>query len=141
MAQYNVKPQIEKIAKLKNTTVKEVARELGINFKETTLAKVNGEWTDVEIADSDLDFIAWNRREESKVIGALEEAKSEARQAEIHEKRFSTYRWVRENNSWVVAGNFTDKQIGDKITVVRADGSESLEEIVDFTEAGNAEIA
>lgn len=141
MAQYNMTNQIREIAEIKGTDIKKIARDLGIDFKETELRKFDNDFEWVDIASKDLEFIAWNRSEEGKVIRALEEAKREARQVEIHEKRFSTYRWAKENGSWVVAGDFTDKQIGDKVTVVRANGSESVEEIVDFTEAGNAKIA
>lgn len=138
MATYNVTGKINEIAELTNKTNKEIARELKIDFNETELKKVDGEFQRIEIADKDLEFTAWNKREQNAVIGKLEELKKEEEQKEIKAKRLSGYRWVLENSKWVVAGNFTGKQIGDKVTVVKASGSESVQEILDFTEAGNA---
>lgn len=124
MAQYNMIKEVKEIAKLKGIeNLKAVAEELKVDYRDEER------------------IIACNRREQNAVIGKLEELKREIKQEEVKTKRFSGYRWVLENSKWVVAGNFSGKQIGDKVTVVKANGSESVKEIVNFTEAGNAIVA
>ena len=80
--------------------------------------------------------LAGNRSEQNKVFQALEEAKNE----EAKKARLSTFHWVKEDDEWVVAGDFSGKTVGSSITVVKANGKKQEKQITLFTSTGNAVV-
>lgn len=117
MAQYNMKEQIAKIAELENKDMEQVAKEVGIEVK----------WGE---------YIAWNRREEGRVLAALEKAKEN----QARKERLAGFHWVKDTDGWAVAGPFDSHQIGDTISVKKKGGEVQEKEIVRFSESGNAYV-
>lgn len=109
--QHNVKTEIEEIAVLTGKTVREVAEELQ--------AQIHGE-----------EIIVWNRSSEAKVSRTLTELKEEKRAAEIRKERLASFHWVRINGEWRVAGDFSQIEEGDTITVIKASGQKQEKVVV-----------
>ena len=83
---------------------------------------------------------AHNRGQESHAYRVLAELKEDIRQEKIRQERLNGYRWVKEFDSWVVAGDFGDKKIGDDVIVTEASGERQEKRIVEFTPKGNAKV-
>ena len=113
---YDVSKEVEEIAEIKGITFEEAFEKLGIYA-------IHGK-----------EALAGNRSEQNKVFQALEEAKNE----EAKKARLSTFHWVKEDDEWVVAGDFSGKTVGSSITVVKANGEKQEKQITLFTSAGNA---
>lgn len=122
MAQYDMTQQINKIAEIENKEVEQVAKELRID------TFLNEKW------------IAWNRREEGRVLDALRQAEEAKRAKELRTERLATFHWIKEAGEWVVAGNFEGKSAGDDIIVMKASGEKQEKRIVGFTGSGNAYV-
>ncbi len=118
---HSVKEQIIEIAALKNISVEEAIEESKAEIKKVSE-----------------DIIVWNRRDESLVKVELDELKEKIKQEKIDEERAAGFRWTKEDGAWVVAGDFSGKSKGDKITVVKKSGQKQEKEIVAFTSKGNA---
>lgn len=86
------------------------------------------------------EWFATNRRTENGIKNLLAELEEQKKLAEIREERLATFHWIKENGDWVVAGDFTDKEEGDEITVMKASGAKQDKIIVRFTEDGNAVV-
>ena len=113
---YDVSKEVKEIAEIKGITFEEAFENLGIYA-------IHGK-----------EALAGNRSEQNKVFQALEEAKKE----EAKKARLSTFHWVKEDEEWVVAGDFSGKEVGSAITVVKANGEKQEKQITLFTSAGNA---
>ena len=113
---YDVSKEVEEIAEIKGVTFEEAFEKLGIYA-------IHGK-----------EALAGNRSEQNKVFQALEEAKNE----EAKKARLSTFHWVKEDDEWVVAGDFSGKTVGSSITVVKANGEKQEKQITLFTSTGNA---
>ena len=113
---YDVSKEVKEIAEIKGITFEEAFENLGIYA-------IHGK-----------EALAGNRSEQNKVFQALEEAKKE----EAKKARLSTFHWVKEDDEWVVAGDFSGKTVGSSITVVKANGEKQEKQITLFTSAGNA---
>ena len=113
---YDVSKEVKEIAEIKGITFEEVFENLGIYA-------IHGK-----------EALAGNRSEQNKVFQALEEAKKE----EAKKARLSTFHWVKEDDEWVVAGDFSGKTVGSSITVVKANGEKQEKQITLFTSTGNA---
>lgn len=119
---YTVTKEIKEIAEIKNITVAEVLK--------TTKAEVN------EISG---DYTVFNRSNQNTILEELTKAKATAKAEAIQKERFSTYRWIKDDGEWLVAGDFTDKHVGDFITVVKASGEKQTKMITGFHK-GHAEV-
>ena len=113
---YDVSKEVKEIAEIKGITFEEAFENLGIYA-------IHGK-----------EALAGNRSEQNKVFQALEEAKNE----EAKKARLSTFHWVKEDDEWVVAGDFSGKTVGSSITVVKANGEKQEKQITLFTSTGNA---
>ena len=113
---YDVTKEVEEIAEIKGITFEEAFEKLGIYA-------IHGK-----------EALAGNRSEQNKVFQALEEAKNE----EAKKARLSTFHWVKEDDEWVVAGDFSGKTVGSSVTVVKANGEKQEKQITLFTSTGNA---
>ena len=113
---YDVSKEVKEIAEIKGITFEEAFENLGIYA-------IHGK-----------EALAGNRSEQNKVFQALEEAKKE----EAKKARLSTFHWVKEDDEWVVAGDFSGKTVGSSITVVKANGEKQEKQITLFTSTGNA---
>ena len=113
---YDVSKEVEEIAEIKGITFEEAFEKLGIYA-------IHGK-----------EALAGNRSEQNKVFQALEEAKNE----EAKKARLSTFHWVKEDDEWVVAGDFSGKTVGSSITVVKSNGEKQEKQITLFTSTGNA---
>ena len=113
---YDVSKEVKEIAEIKGITFEEAFENLGIYA-------IHGK-----------EALAGNRSEQNKVFQALEEAKNE----EAKKARLSTFHWVKEDDEWVVAGDFSEKTVGSSITVVKANGEKQEKQITLFTSTGNA---
>ena len=113
---YDVSKEVKEIAEIKGITFEEAFEKLGIYA-------IHGK-----------EALAGNRSEQNKVFQALEEAKNE----EAKKARLSTFHWVKEDDEWVVAGDFSGKTVGSSITVVKANGEKQEKQITLFTSTGNA---
>ena len=113
---YNMTKEVKEISELKGITLEDAFESLNI----------------YKIIDGEV--FAGNRSEQNKVFQALEEAKKE----EAKKARLSTFHWVKEDEEWVVAGDFSGKEVGSAITVVKANGEKQEKQITLFTSAGNA---
>ena len=122
MAQYDITKEIKEIATLKNITPEEAAVEIGFYNCET-------DWTTV-----------WNRADQSKISRVLADLKESIKKESVKEERASGYRWINHPTGWAVDGDFTDKKIGDVITVTKASGERQEKQIVRFTGDGKAKV-
>lgn len=113
---YDVSKEVKEIAEIKGITFEEAFENLGIYA-------IHGK-----------EALAGNRSEQNKVFQALEEAKNE----EAKKARLSTFHWVKEDDEWVVAGDFSGKTVGSSITVVKSNGEKQEKQITLFTSTGNA---
>ena len=113
---YDVSKEDKEITEIKGITFEEAFENLGIYA-------IHGK-----------EALAGNRSEQNKVFQALEEAKKE----EAKKARLSTFHWVKEDDEWVVAGDFSGKTVGSSITVVKANGEKQEKQITLFTSTGNA---
>ena len=113
---YDVSKEVKEIAEIKGITFEEAFENLGIYA-------IHGK-----------EALAGNRSEQNKVFQELEEAKNE----EAKKARLSTFHWVKEDDEWVVAGDFSGKTVGSSITVVKANGEKQEKQITLFTSTGNA---
>ena len=104
---YDVSKEVKEIAEIKGITFEEAFENLGIYA-------IHGK-----------EALAGNRSEQNKVFQALEEAKNE----EAKKARLSTFHWVKEDDEWVVAGDFSEKTVGSSITVVKANGEKQEKQI------------
>ncbi len=119
---YEVTKEIKEIAKIKNITVEEV---LEITKAEVTI-----------ICE---EYTVFNRSNQNTILEELAKAKATARAEAIQKERFSTYRWIKDDGEWLVAGDFTDKHVGDFVTVVKASGEKQTKMITGFHK-GHAEV-
>ena len=113
---YDVTKEVKEISELKGITLEDAFESLNI----------------YKIIDGEV--FAGNRSEQNKVFQALEEAKKE----EAKKARLSTFHWVKEDDEWVVAGDFSGKTVGSSITVVKSNGEKQEKQITLFTSTGNA---
>lgn len=117
---YNMTEEAKTIATIKGITLKEVAKLAGVYFADYK-------------EDND-DLIANNRFEQNCVLDLLSKVKEE----EAKKERLSGFHWVKEDGEWVVAGDFSGKEVGSAITVVKANGEKQEKQITLFTSTGNA---
>ena len=119
---YNMTEEAKTIATIKGITLKEVAKLAGVYFADYK-------------EDND-DLIASNRFEQNCVLDLLSKVKEE----EAKKERLSAFHWVKEDGEWVVAGDFSGKEVGSAITVVKVNGEKQEKTIVLFTSTGNANV-
>lgn len=119
---YNMTEEAKTIATIKGITLKEVAKLAGVYFADYK-------------EDND-DLIANNRFEQNCVLDLLSKVKEE----EAKKVRLSGFHWVKEDGEWVIAGDFSGKEVGSSITVVKANGEKQEKTIVLFTSTGNAHV-
>ena len=117
---YNMTEEAKTIATIKGITLKEVAKLADVYFADYK-------------EDND-DLIANNRFEQNCVLDLLSKVKEE----EAKKERLSGFHWVKEDGEWVVAGDFSGKEVGSAITVVKANGEKQEKQITLFTSTGNA---
>ena len=117
---YNMTEEAKTIATIKGITLREVAKLAGVYFADYK-------------EDND-DLIANNRFEQNCVLDLLSKVKEE----EAKKERLSGFHWVKEDGEWVVAGDFSGKEVGSAITVVKANGEKQEKQITLFTSTGNA---
>ena len=119
---YNMTEEAKTIATIKGITLREVAKLAGVYFADYK-------------EDND-DLVANNRFEQNCVLDLLSKVKEE----EAKKVRLSGFYWVKEDGEWVVAGDFSGKEVGSAITVVKANGEKQEKTIVLFTSTGNAHV-
>ena len=117
---YNMTEEAKTIATIKGITLREVAKLAGVYFADYK-------------EDND-DLVANNRFEQNCVLDLLSKVKEE----EAKKERLSGFHWVKEDGEWVVAGDFSGKEVGSAITVVKANGEKQEKQITLFTSTGNA---
>ena len=117
---YNMTEEAKTIATIKGITLREVAKLAGVYFADYK-------------EDND-DLVANNRFEQNCVLDLLSKVKEE----EAKKVRLSGFYWVKEDGEWVVAGDFSGKEVGSAITVVKANGEKQEKQITLFTSTGNA---
>ena len=122
MATYNMINEIRKIEELTGKT----REELKERFEATT-------WREDE-------FTVWNKRTKISVENMLKDLEAKKRKEENRIERLSTFHWVKEDGEWVVDGDFTDKNVGDEIEILKASGERQRRLIYDFTQSGKAII-
>ena len=113
---YDVTKEVKEISELKGITLEDAFESLNI----------------YKIIDGEV--FAGNRSEQNKVLEVLEQAKA----MKTKKERLSTFHWVKEDDEWVVAGDFSGKTVGSSITVVKANGKKQEKQITLFTSTGNA---
>ena len=113
---YDVTKEVKEISELKGITLEDAFESLNI----------------YKIIDGEV--FAGNRSEQNKVLEVLEQAKA----MKTKKERLSTFHWVKEDDEWVVAGDFSGKTVGSSITVVKANGEKQEKQITLFTSTGNA---
>ena len=113
---YDVTKEVKEISELKGITLEDAFESLNI----------------YKIIDGEV--FAGNRSEQNKVLEVLEQAKA----MKTKKERLSTFHWVKEDDEWVVAGDFSGKTVGSAITVVKANGKKQEKQITLFTSTGNA---
>ena len=113
---YDVTKEVKEISELKGITLEDAFESLNI----------------YRIIDGEV--FAGNRSEQNKVLKVLEQAKA----MKTKKERLSTFHWVKEDDEWVVAGDFSGKTVGSSITVVKANGEKQEKQITLFTSTGNA---
>ena len=113
---YDVTKEVKEISELKGITLEDAFESLNI----------------YKIIDGEV--FAGNRSEQNKVLKVLEQAKA----MKTKKERLSTFHWVKEDDEWVVAGDFSGKTVGSSITVVKANGKKQEKQITLFTSTGNA---
>ena len=113
---YDVTKEVKEISELKGITLDDAFESLNI----------------YKIIDGEV--FAGNRSEQNKVLEVLEQAKA----MKTKKERLSTFHWVKEDDEWVVAGDFSGKTVGSSITVVKANGEKQEKQITLFTSTGNA---
>jgi hypothetical protein len=121
MAWYNVDEKVKELAELKGIEEREIAEDID-------LTELDGEWW------------ATNRSKQNTVISRLDNLKNEITRAEKRKEAKASFHWVKDEEGWAVAGDFTGKKMGDSITVVRVDGTKQLKEIRRFSNIGNAYV-
>lgn len=118
---YDMTQSIEEIAKIEGTTAEKIAEELNIK-------------------NSDGQYFAWNRKEESAVTLRLNTLKSSIKTIEEKKAVQAGYHWIKDEDGWAVAGNFAGKHEGDTILVARRDGTKQMKMIERFSNIGNAYV-
>lgn len=113
---YDVTKEVKEISELKGITLEDAFESLNI----------------YKIIDGEV--FAGNRSEQNKVLEVLEQAKA----MKTKKERLSTFHWVKEDDEWVVAGDFSGKTVGSSITVVKSNGEKQEKQITLFTSTGNA---
>ena len=113
---YDVTKEVKEISELKGITLEDAFESLNI----------------YKIIDGEV--FAGNRSEQNKVLEVLEQAKA----MKTKKERLSTFHWVKEDDEWVVAGDFSGKTVGSSITVVKANGKKQEKQITLFTSTGKA---
>ena len=121
MAWYNVDKEVKEISVIEGTPVEEIV-------EDAELTELDGEWW------------ATNRRGQGTIIGRLNSLKAEIKRTEKRKEIKAGFHWVKDEEGWAVAGDFTGKKMGDSITVVRMDGTKQVKEIRRFSNVGNAYV-
>lgn len=93
-----------------------------------------------DFAKQGTDWLAWNRRSEAAAKFTYAEEKEKIEKARIREERLAGFRWIKENYSWVVAGDFKGLEVGSDIIITKASGEKQTKRIISFTSTGNANV-
>ena len=108
-------------------------------------ATLEGESIESIISDMDLTVTregiwATNRSGEAGVSSRLSRLEADRARAERVKAVRSGFHWVKDEEGWAVAGDFTDKKEGDDIVVLKMDGTKQLKTIERFSCSGNAYV-
>jgi hypothetical protein len=118
---YDITEKVKEIARIEGTTIEKIADELSLNL---TGGRV----------------IANNRKQEGAADLRLNGLKSDIKKIESEKARVAGYHWVKDEEGWAVAGDFTGKREGDEIIVMRKDGTKQVKMIERFSNVGNAYV-
>ena len=118
---YDVTEKVKEIAIIEKTTMEKIASELRLDYTDGIV-------------------IACNRRQEGAVVMRLNGLKEDIKKIETVKMVKSGYSWVKDEEGWAVAGDFTGKKEGDEIIVMRRDGTKQIKMIERFSNVGNAYV-
>jgi hypothetical protein len=116
-----------------------------VGDKVKRIATLEGESIESIIIDMDLTVTregiwATNRSGEAGVSSRLSRLEADRARAERVKAVRSGFHWVKDEEGWAVAGDFTDKKEGDDIVVLKMDGTKQLKTIERFSCSGNAYV-
>jgi exonuclease VII large subunit len=118
---YDITEKVREIANIEGATIEKIADELNLRL-------IDGK------------VIANNRKQEGAADLRLNSLKADIKKIENIKAVKAGYHWVKDEEGWAVAGDFTGKREGDEIIVLRRDGTKQIKMIERFSNIGNAYV-